>query len=57
MQTKKKNLELSQTFLFLFQTRRILAACEKNPVDQHEIKYDQHNPFDICAATFVPIYR
>lgn len=39
------------------QTRRILAACEKNPVDQHEIKYDQHNPFDICAATFVPIYR
>lgn len=39
------------------QTRRILVACEKNPVDQHEMKYDQHNPFDICAATYVPIYR
>ncbi|XP_067685540.1 coatomer subunit alpha-like [Haliotis asinina] len=39
------------------QTRKILAACEKNPVDEHELKYDQHNPFDICAATFVPIYR
>ncbi|XP_064607662.1 coatomer subunit alpha-like [Liolophura sinensis] len=39
------------------QTRKILAACEKNPVDEHELKYDQHNPFDICAATYVPIYR
>lgn len=39
------------------QTRKILAACEKNPSDQHELKYDQHNPFDICAASYVPIYR
>ncbi|XP_076455879.1 coatomer subunit alpha-like [Babylonia areolata] len=39
------------------QTRKILAACEKNPTDEHELKYDQHNPFDICAASYVPIYR
>ncbi|GFO24200.1 coatomer subunit alpha [Plakobranchus ocellatus] len=39
------------------QTRKILAACEKNPTDAHELKYDQHNPFDICAASYVPIYR
>lgn len=39
------------------QTRKILSACEKNPVDEHELKYDQHNPFDICAATYTPIYR
>ncbi|RUS90316.1 hypothetical protein EGW08_001914 [Elysia chlorotica] len=39
------------------QTRKILAACEKNPTDSHELKYDQHNPFDICAASYVPIYR
>jgi len=39
------------------QTRKILAACEKNPTDAHELKYDQHNPFDICAATYTPIYR
>ncbi|XP_055957036.1 coatomer subunit alpha isoform X2 [Patella vulgata] len=38
-------------------TRKILAACEKNATDEHELKYDQHNPFDICAATYVPIYR
>ena len=24
--------------------------------DEHELKYDQHNPFDICAATYTPIY-
>ncbi|XP_022308214.2 coatomer subunit alpha-like [Crassostrea virginica] len=39
------------------QTRKILSACEKTPTDAHELKYDQHNPFDICAATYVPIYR
>ena len=44
-------------FAFYFQTRKILAACEKNPVDEHELKYDQHNPFDICAATYTPIYK
>ena len=42
---------------FYLQTRKILAACEKNPSDEHELKYDQHNPFDICAASYVPIYR
>nr|CAB3232867.1 coatomer subunit alpha [Phallusia mammillata] len=39
------------------QTRKIIAACEKNPRDTHELLYDAHNPFDICAATYVPIYR
>ncbi|XP_064643414.1 coatomer subunit alpha-like isoform X3 [Lineus longissimus] len=39
------------------QTRKILQACEKNPSDAHELKYDQHNPFDICAASFTPIYK
>ena len=39
------------------QTRKIIAACDKNPRDTHELFYDAHNPFDICAATYVPIYR
>ncbi|XP_076090931.1 coatomer subunit alpha-like isoform X1 [Mytilus galloprovincialis] len=39
------------------QTRKILAACEQKSTDEHELKYDQHNPFDICAASYVPIYR
>ena len=39
------------------QTRKILQACDKNPVDEHQLNYDEHNPFDVCAASFVPIYR
>ena len=39
------------------QTRKILQACDKNPVDEHQLRYDEHNPFDICAASFVPIYK
>ena len=39
------------------QARRVLAACEKAPGDAHHLNYDQHNPFDICAASYRPIYR
>merc|ERR1712029_911281 len=39
------------------QTRKVLAACEKNPTDAVELNYDQHNPFDICAGSYVPIYK
>ena len=43
--------------LIYLQARKILAACEKNPVDEHDLKYDEHNPFDICAASYTPIYK
>lgn len=39
------------------QTRKILQACDKNPQDEHQLNYDEHNPFDICGASFVPIYK
>ncbi|XP_059357563.1 coatomer subunit alpha [Carassius carassius] len=39
------------------QTRKILAACEKSPTDAHQLNYDPHNPFDICPASFTPLYR
>merc|ERR1712142_741768 len=39
------------------QTRKILQACDKNPTDEHKLNYDEHNQFDICAASFVPIYK
>uniref|UniRef100_A0A673KZH8 Coatomer subunit alpha-like n=1 Tax=Sinocyclocheilus rhinocerous TaxID=307959 RepID=A0A673KZH8_9TELE len=41
----------------LFQTRKILAACEKSLTDAHQLNYDPHNPFDICPASFTPLYR
>lgn len=39
------------------QTRKILQACDKTPTDEHQLQYDEFNPFDICPATFTPIYR
>lgn len=53
----RRLLELGPKLDVAAQTRKILAACEKNPTDEHDLKYDEHNPFDICAATYVPIYR
>ncbi|CAF5087225.1 unnamed protein product, partial [Rotaria sp. Silwood1] len=36
-------------------TRRVLNVCEKNPIDEHPLNYDEHNsPFDICAASYIP---
>ncbi|XP_018015149.1 coatomer subunit alpha isoform X2 [Hyalella azteca] len=37
--------------------RKVLQASEKNPVDAIEVQYDEHNPFNICAMSYVPIYR
>ncbi|XP_011135745.1 coatomer subunit alpha [Harpegnathos saltator] len=39
------------------QVRKILQVCDKNPVDEHQLAYDEHNPFSLCASTFTPIYR
>ena len=32
-------------------------ASEKNPVDSVALLYDEHNPFNMCAISYVPIYR
>ncbi|VDM32758.1 unnamed protein product [Hydatigera taeniaeformis] len=39
------------------QTRKILRICDANPVDAFELAYDPRNPFEICPASFTPIYR
>ena len=36
---------------------KFLQACDKTPTDEHQLQYDAFNPFDICPATFTPIYR
>ncbi|CAF5119982.1 unnamed protein product, partial [Rotaria sp. Silwood1] len=35
-------------------TRRVLNVCEKNPIDEHPLNYDEYNPFNICAASNLP---
>ncbi|XP_026322907.1 coatomer subunit alpha isoform X2 [Hyposmocoma kahamanoa] len=39
------------------QARKILQACEKTPTDEHQLLYDEHNPFNICGISYKPIYR
>ncbi|KAM3304599.1 coatomer subunit alpha-1 [Capsicum chacoense] len=37
--------------------RQVLQAAEKNMRDATELNYDFRNPFVVCGATYVPIYR
>ncbi|XP_070499258.1 coatomer subunit alpha isoform X2 [Chironomus tepperi] len=39
------------------QARKMLQACETQPTDEHQLLYDEHNPFSLCAVTYKPIYR
>ncbi|KAF4369616.1 coatomer subunit alpha-1 [Cannabis sativa] len=37
--------------------RQVLQAAERNMTDASELNYDFRNPFVICGATYIPIYR
>ncbi|XP_073024990.1 coatomer subunit alpha-1-like isoform X1 [Primulina eburnea] len=37
--------------------RQVLLAAEKNMKDSAQLNYNFRNPFVICGATYVPIYR
>ncbi|KAK3109970.1 hypothetical protein LTR53_016221 [Teratosphaeriaceae sp. CCFEE 6253] len=37
--------------------RKIKATAERNPVDALALAYDAHTAFDVCAASFTPIYE
>ncbi|KAM1323057.1 hypothetical protein PS2_015532 [Malus domestica] len=37
--------------------RQVLQAAERNMTDKSQLNYDFRNPFVICGATHVPIYR
>ncbi|KAI4300061.1 hypothetical protein L6164_033478 [Bauhinia variegata] len=39
------------------QARQALAAAERNMTNETPLNYDFRNPFVICGATYVPIYR
>lgn len=38
------------------QAKRVKSACERNPSDGMEIDFDQFAEFEICAASYTPIY-
>ncbi|ESQ53157.1 hypothetical protein EUTSA_v10024240mg [Eutrema salsugineum] len=37
--------------------RQVIQAAERNMTDETKLNYDFRNPFVICGATYVPIYR
>ncbi|XP_052192325.1 coatomer subunit alpha-1-like [Diospyros lotus] len=37
--------------------RQVLQAAERNMKDASQLNYDFRNPFVVCGATYVPIYR
>ena len=37
--------------------RKIVQVAETTPTDEFPYAYDERNPFVICAADLVPIYR
>lgn len=41
----------------MIQARKIQSVCERTLHDELAFDYDQYNPFDVCAASFEPIYR
>jgi coatomer protein complex subunit alpha (xenin) len=53
----KRLLEMAPKPETAARVRKIIEACELDLKDAHQIDYDMFNPFDICPATFTPIYR
>lgn len=53
----RRLLELGPSNEVAQQARKVLQACDKNPVDEHKLVYDEHNPFNLCGVTYKPIYR
>ncbi|RYP10360.1 hypothetical protein DL764_000694 [Monosporascus ibericus] len=64
---KSKNLSSALSFAnrilanggaarFLEAARKVKTQCERNPHDTVEIEYDQFAEFEICAASYTPIY-
>lgn len=39
-----------------FQAKKIKSQCERNPHDKVEIDYDQFADFELCAASYTPIF-
>ena len=51
------NLKLAYLSFPPWQARTMKARCERNPFDKHPIDFDQSAEFDICAASYTPVYK
>ena len=48
---------LHYVLLIFTKARQRIAAGDRNPRNTVEISYDEFTPFEICAATYTPIYK
>jgi len=53
----RKLVELNPAPKVLASARAVIAAGDRNPRDAVEFSYDQFTEFNICAASFTPIYK
>ncbi|TFK34464.1 coatomer subunit alpha-2 [Crucibulum laeve] len=53
----KRLLELKPDPKIVAQARQRIAAGDRNPRNAVDISYDEFTPFEICAATYTPIYK
>ncbi|EIN08411.1 coatomer subunit alpha-2 [Punctularia strigosozonata HHB-11173 SS5] len=53
----RRLIELNPDPKIAAQARQRIAAGERNPRNAIETSYDDSTEFDICAATYTPIYR
>ncbi|CAB1326504.1 unnamed protein product [Coregonus sp. 'balchen'] len=50
-------LRTALNLFFKLKNFKTAATCEKTLTDAHQLNYDPHNPFDLCAASYTPLYR
>ena len=43
--------------MIFLQARQRIAAGDRNPRNAVEISYDEFTAFEICAASYTPIYK
>ncbi|KAL4254742.1 Coatomer subunit alpha [Abortiporus biennis] len=53
----RRLLELNPDPKIVAQARQRIAAGDRNPRDAVEITYDDFTEFEICAASYTPIYK
>ncbi|CAK5274683.1 unnamed protein product [Mycena citricolor] len=53
----KRLLDLKPDAKIVAQARQRIAAGERNPRNAVEISYDEFTPFEICAASYTPVFK
>ncbi|KAJ9583889.1 hypothetical protein L9F63_021766 [Diploptera punctata] len=53
----RRLLELGPGQEVVQQARKMLVICERHPIDEHRLAYNELNPFVLCGSSFTPIYK